>query len=115
MFRLSNSEKAHYTNLWCREKGIHAKDLENHPQADDVVLLIKFREAFWYSMERSEQGVWAAYWSWTYTKALSLKQKHLKKLESIGNAVAFRQEKQAQRQATIKSFRAKAKLKTASS
>lgn len=102
---LSIKEKEHYTNLWCREKGIHASDLEKHPQADDVVLLIKFREQLWNDMEKSEQGVWAALWSWTYTRSLSLKKKHLEKLELIGNSVDFRQQKQLQRQATIRAMR----------
>jgi hypothetical protein len=102
---LSNSEKTHYTNLWCREKGIHASDLEKHPQADDVVLLIKFREQLWPYMEKSEQGVWAALWSWTYTRQLALKKKHLQQLENIGNSVNFKQTKQAQRQATIRAMR----------
>lgn len=113
--RLSTSEINHYTNMWCRQKGIHARDLENHPQADDVVLLINFRSEFWDVMTAQEQGVWAAYWGWTYTKACSLKRKHLDKLQKIGNSVIFRKEKQAQRQATIKAMRAKAQLKTTSS
>jgi hypothetical protein len=106
MTKLSINEINHYTNLWCREKGIHAKDLEEHPQADDVVLLINFRDAFWNIMTPAEQGVWAAYWGWTYSKALSLKKKHLKKLENIGNSLAFRQQQQAQRLEKIKVLRA---------
>ena len=95
----------HYTNSWCRQKGIHAQDLESHPQGDDVVLLINFRESLWNQMERSEQGVWAALWSWTYTRSLPLKKNHLQKLENIGKSVQFRQQKQAQRQATIQAMR----------
>jgi hypothetical protein len=102
---LSQKEIKHYTNLWCHEKGIYASDLEKHPQADDVVLLIKFREQLWLHMDRSEQGSWAALWSWTYTRGLALKKKHLEQLEKIGNSVAFKQAKQQQRQATIRAMR----------
>ena len=80
---LSQSEITHYTNLWCRSKGISAKDLEKHPQADDLVLLINIREATWHMLNSQEQGVWAAYWGWVYTKKFSLKNKHIKKLEAI--------------------------------
>lgn len=97
----------HYTNLWCRQKGIHAKDLENHPQADDVVLLIKFREQFWPYMDAKEQGAWASYWSWTYTRKFSLKQKYLEKLAIIGNSATFKKQKQQERIATIKAMRSK--------
>lgn len=81
--RLTTPEKIHYTNLWCREKGIHSKDLENHPQADDVVLLIKWREEMWHKLNKSEQGFFAALWSYAYTHKYSLKQKHLIKLEKV--------------------------------
>jgi hypothetical protein len=80
---LSHRELQHYTNLWCRQKGIHASDLESHYQADDVVLLIKWREEMWHILTKSEQSFWAAVWSWTYHKKYSLKQKHLTKLEKI--------------------------------
>ena len=80
---LSHRELQHYTNLWCRQKGIHASDLEKHPQADDVVLLIKWREEMWTKLDKSEQGFFAALWSYAYTNKCSLKQKHLTKLEKI--------------------------------
>lgn len=80
---LTKQELQHYTNLWCRQKGIHSKDLEKHLQADDVVLLIKWREEMWDKLDKSEQGFFAALWSYAYTNKCSLKQKHLTKLEKI--------------------------------
>jgi hypothetical protein len=103
--KLTKKELEHYTNFWCRQKGIHAKDLESHPQVGDVVLLVRFRDNLWNELEKSEQGVWAALWSWTYTRKFPLKAKHLTKLETIGNAVTFRQQKQSERLATIKAMR----------
>ncbi len=90
---LSNNELIHYTNLWCRQKGIHATDLEKHPQADDVVLLIRWREEMWDKLNKSEQGFFAALWSYSYTNKCSLKQKHLKKLEKITIEADIRHEK----------------------
>jgi hypothetical protein len=81
---LTQSElKTYYTNVWCKEKGITAKDLGQHPQADDVVLLVKWREEMWIKLTKKEQGAWAAFWSWTYHNKYPLKRKHLIKLEKI--------------------------------
>jgi len=71
------------TNYWCRTKGIHNRDLDTHPQIDDVVLLVKYRTAMWTKLNKTEQGHWGAVWSWTYHHKMPLKAKHLKKLELI--------------------------------
>ena len=105
--RPTAEEVRYYTNSWCFEKGIRSRDLECHPQADDAVLLIKFRESLWNQMDKSEQGVWAALWSAVYHKKYPLKKNHLQKLENIGNSVQFKQQKQAQRQATILAMRSR--------
>lgn len=81
--KLSPSEIIHYTNYWCRSKGISTKDLESHPQIEDVMLLLKFREGMWSKLNRSEQAHWGAYWNWCYHRKFLLKKKHLKKLELI--------------------------------
>jgi len=80
---LTVSELNHYTNLWCRERGIHASDLEKHPRADDIVLLLRFREELWHKLNKNEQSCWAGYWSSIYVKKNKLKLKALKKLEQI--------------------------------
>lgn len=82
-YKLSISELNHYTNLWCREKGIHAIDLEKHPQADDIVLMLKWREEMWHKLNKSEQAVWGAYWNHVYFKKFPLHKKALKKFEQI--------------------------------
>lgn len=108
-FPLSISELNHYTNLWCREKGIHAIDLEKHKQADDVVLLVLFREQFWRDMTKAQQGSWAAFWSYSYTHKKPLKQKHLKKLENISysaiNTRHFKEIQKAEQRQRIKALR----------
>lgn len=80
---LSKSEITYYTNYWCKSKGISAKDLEAHPQIDDVVLLINYRDSMWSKLNKSEQAHWGAVWDWCYHRKFALKKKHLKKFESI--------------------------------
>lgn len=71
------------TNYWCRTKGIQSKDLEKHPQIDDVILLINYRDAMWDKLTRNEQSFWGALWNISYVNKFALKRKHLKKLEII--------------------------------
>jgi hypothetical protein len=80
---LTQSEITHYTNYWCKTKGISSKDLDQHPRADDLVLLISFRDAMWDKLNISERGCWAGYWSSIYIKKNKLKTKALNKLEQI--------------------------------
>lgn len=80
---LSKSELAHYTNLWCKSKGISSKDLTEHPQADDIILLVNFRQELWQHMTKSQQASWGAFWSYSYTWKKPLRKKHLTKLENI--------------------------------
>jgi hypothetical protein len=80
---LSKSEIQHYTNYWCKTKGISIKDIESHPRADDIVLLVAFRDAMWDKLNLSEQGCWAGYWNSVYKKKNKLKIKGLNKLEQI--------------------------------
>lgn len=80
---LSKSELEHYTNYWCKSKGISSKDLTEHPRIDDIILLLAFREAMWIKLNKAEQGCWSGYWSSIYHKRNRLKGKALKKLEQI--------------------------------
>jgi hypothetical protein len=82
-FPLTISELNHYTNLWCREKGIHSKDLETHPHADDVVIMLRIREDLFDIFNHSERAVWGAYWNTVYHKRRPIHKKALKKLEQI--------------------------------
>jgi hypothetical protein len=85
----------HETNYWCRTKGIHNKDLESHPQADDVVLLIVFREEYFTKLTYTEQAQFNGIWRRVYTLKLSLLTKHLRQLEKIINDITYRQNKMA--------------------
>lgn len=72
-----------YTRYWCKTKGIFERDLVQHPQINDITILVNIRDTYWSDMTASHRGVWAAYWDWVYFKKKPLKAKHLKKLEHI--------------------------------
>jgi hypothetical protein len=94
---LSVSEITHYTNWWCRSKGISANDLSKHKQIDDVMLLLHISEEFKSNFNLSEQSTWGALWDWTYHRSYPLKAKHKLKLETIcTQALVRRQQKQNQ-------------------
>jgi hypothetical protein len=80
---LSHSELRHYTNLWCRSKGIHATDLETHSQIDDIMLLLAIKDEFGQEFTKSEQAVWGQKWGWVYNRKFPLKKKYRLALEQL--------------------------------
>jgi hypothetical protein len=92
----------HYTNLWCKQKGISMRVIEQHPQADDVVMLVNWRDAMWDKLDKKQQGSFAGIWSYVYSYKKPIRQKHLTKLESITLAAMASHIKQQQAQARIK-------------
>ena len=71
------------TNYWCRTKGIHSKDLDSHPQMDDVILLMKWRDAMWTKCTASEQAFWGSVWGSVYNKKKPIKKHILAKFETV--------------------------------
>jgi hypothetical protein len=102
---LTNYELTHYTNMWCRSVGIKSRDLTKHPQIDDVIILVKFHQEFWFDLDSQQRGVWAALWSWVYHKQFSLKAKHLNKLANITASVIGRRTKAEKTRQHIKALR----------
>lgn len=74
-------EQEQLIGYWVRSKGLKHKDLSVHPQIDDVILLVKVRDAQWNKFNRSEQAQWGAIWNWTYHKQMPLKKKHITNIE----------------------------------
>jgi hypothetical protein len=82
---------------WCNRHGIRSRDLgcsskfddngrlvmnlNPHPQIDDVMILVKWRDAIKDIWTKSEQKTFELIWQWCYHNALPLKKKHLKALE----------------------------------
>lgn len=75
------TEQEQLIAYWVRKHGLKSKDLTQHPQIDDCILLIKIRDSHWKKFNKSEQALWGAIWNWVYHNECSLKQKHITKLE----------------------------------
>jgi hypothetical protein len=85
--QFTHEEVEHLTRYWCRTLGIHSKDLEAHPQIDDVILLIKFRNEFFKEMNKHQRKSWECFWQWAYKLKRPSRQKHLEKLEKIASEI----------------------------
>jgi hypothetical protein len=100
---LSNSEITHYTNLWCRNMGFKSKDLTEHPQIDDVILLVKWTKEF-----KDCPKFWRAniqrIWSYVYVHKMPMKQNHIKKLGKITEGIITWRKKRDLDKATLKAF-----------
>jgi hypothetical protein len=83
MREFSNSELNHLTNYWCRTLGIHSKDLVEHPQADDVVLLVNFIKEYEKEFTPKQRIYVYIIWDWCYKQRKPLTRKYLKALEKI--------------------------------
>jgi hypothetical protein len=117
---LSDSEKVHYTNLWCRELGIKSVDLgcgftrningkivskPQHPALDDVILLIKVRQEFWTFFNAHEKGVWAGYWNTVYHYGFPMKVKAIKKIETLVSSGIYKKSQRKLQAEKIKQLR----------
>jgi len=76
-------EQSQLVGYWVKTRGITQADLDSHPHIDDVILLMKWRDAMWDKLNNNERAVWGAYWGYTYNKRKALKTKSLNKLEQI--------------------------------
>lgn len=87
--QLTHKEIEHYTNYWCRSKGIYYQDLTHHPQIDDVVLLISFIEEYQRDFKAKQRVEVFLIWDSCYNKRKPLGKKYLKALEKIGNNLNY--------------------------
>lgn len=108
MESLTKKQLQHFTNIWCRENGIKQRDLTNHPNIDDVILLVNFRNEFWRDLTKIEQATWSGFWSIIYHRHFTLKAKHLAKLELMAQSALFQRQRTQQRRSKIQALRAKA-------
>ena len=107
--KIQTLEQEQLLGYWLKRKGITRKDIETHKQIDDVVLLLRWKDAMHSLLNASELSVWGAYWGYTYKKRKALKKKSLKKLEQITITATQRhtqqQSKAQQQQQRIKALR----------
>ena len=89
-------EQEQLVGYWAKKFGaITRKDLTDHPQIDDVIMLLKIRDELGKHFNNKESGMWGFCWSYTYHKRCHLKKKHLKKLETLVTGITKRLEQQA--------------------
>jgi hypothetical protein len=101
-----NLEQEQLVGYWAKKfAGITRKDLTDHPQIDDVIMLLKIRDELGKHFNNKESGMWGFCWSWTYHHRCSLKKKHLKKLETIIIGITKRLEQKALYRQRIKARR----------
>lgn len=99
-------EQQQLIGYWAKTKGISLSAIDQHPQPDDVVLLLNIRDsAFWHLFNNSEQAVWGAYWNVVYHKNKKLKIKALNKLEQIITTATNRQQTLENNRQTVKALR----------
>lgn len=105
---LTQSElKTYYTNVWVKTKGLKIRDITNHPQIDDAILLVKIRDEYWSFFNANNKGLWAALWNRVYHHQFNLKAKHLKQLEQIIITATSRQQTLEKQRQLIKANRNK--------
>ena len=80
---LSKSEITHYTNLWCRQQGFKSRDLDQHPQMDDVVLLVQIIQEYIKETSKAQRIQLLLLWQRVYERAQPLKPKHYQSLERL--------------------------------
>ena len=101
------TEQEQLVGYWVAQWGLKRHDLLQHPCIGDLILMIRMRQEFFNLMNRSEQATWGALWGYAYGKRKKLKNKSLKKLESIITNIQYRQNKIAQQRQIIRTLKQK--------
>ena len=99
-------EQEQLVGYWLKTKslGVNRKDLMRHPQFDDVMILIKYREQF-PDLSKYDKNKFDTAWRWCYINKYALKRKHLNWLEKGAIETMAKRKKQTQAQALIKAKR----------
>lgn len=93
------------TNLFCWRRGFKAKDLGNHPYADDLVLMTRIKDEFWQYLTPSQKGWFNGVWGYVYRVRRPLKNKHLIELEEITKTAIRQETRHKQQMAKIKQLK----------
>jgi hypothetical protein len=99
-------EQEQLIGYWIKSYGITKKDLDNHPQIDDLMLLIKFRAEFW-DMNKTLKKKFDRSWDWVYNHRMSLKKNHLNNLSQIGKIILRWRNTRQEKTQLIQAFRQK--------
>jgi hypothetical protein len=79
---------------WLLKKGMKVKDLDTHPQIDDLITLISIRDELWSSMTHREQCSWGKYWDLVYQYQYPLTNKFWNKFSTVAKNIDNRQQTQ---------------------
>lgn len=102
---MNEYQQDYLISKWLRSKGLTLRDLEQHPQIRDIILLSLWRDTLWQDANLSEQAFWGTQWDWAYVKKYPLKKKMLTKLENITTIIKDRQLAKQNQRLYIQSLR----------
>lgn len=78
--RLKDTEQEQLVGYWIKRYGISKRDLDSHPQIDDLMLLIRWKAEFYYEGKAKHKSFFDNTWNWVYQGKLPLKAKQLRTL-----------------------------------
>jgi hypothetical protein len=99
-------EQEQLLGYWIKRYGITRKDLDSHPQINDLMLLIRFRAEFW-DMNNYLKRKFERSWDWVYNHKMPLKKNHLNNLTTIGKTVIKWRNNRQDKVEIIQAFRNK--------
>jgi hypothetical protein len=73
-------EQEQLLGFWLKRYGITRKDLESHPQINDLMLLIQWKKEFYKTGTAKHRKFFDNLWNWVYHNRLPLKAKQIKTL-----------------------------------
>lgn len=73
-------EQEQLVGYWISRYGISKKDLDTHPQIDDLMLLIRWKAEFYKTGTAKHKKFFDNTWNWVYNNKLPLKAKQLRTL-----------------------------------
>lgn len=97
-------EQEQLVGYWVKRFGINRKDLTEHPQIDDIMLLIQFSREF-PDMNNYQQERFDRVWRWVYHHTLPLKAKHYQSLYRTGTTIRRWRKKRSKAGEIIKARR----------
>ena len=95
----------HQTNLFCWRRGFKAKDLGDHPCADDLILMTKLKDELGQYLSNEDHCWLNGIWGYVYIKKFPLKNKHLEKIDIITTKAIRQETRHKQQLARIKTLR----------
>jgi hypothetical protein len=108
MANYKDIEQEQLIGYWIKRFGINRKDLTEHPQIDDVMLILQVRNFVKDNpghISNREQAQLGAIWGYVYKKHYPLKRKYLNTLENVITQLNTRIAKTQQARQKIKALR----------